>query len=148
MKDSERMIVSAWTDGEVELPWSSLVSAKVEQNPEWSETARQHNRVKQLLVNDGEPDWTAAQSRVWDHLAAQNPVRPFVAHLPWSWISVAAAALLVVAAGGGYWFGRVSVVKTGPQMAELKVHVPQQLELKLSGDGQLIMASTLQGAGP
>ena len=142
MKESERMVISAYLDGEVEAPWKSQVESRLAEDPEWAAEAATQNRLRIALSGSPEPDFTEAISRVRSR--ASGPV--VIKSLPLGWLSVAAAALLVLAAGGGYLWGRSS--GTAPaDVAEIQVQVPSQIELKLSGEGQLFMASTLKGNG-
>lgn len=146
MKDIERMVISAHRDGEVEAPWRDQVARKIAGDPAWAAEAAAQDRLGEALAASPEPDFTGAQARVWEALSTRTP-RP-TPRLPLVWLSAAAAALVVLAASGGYWWGRSSVI-TGPaEVAELQVQIPKQLELKLSGEGQLLMASTLQGNRP
>lgn len=149
MKDIERMVVSAYVDGEVEAPWKEKVEAKIASDPQWAAEAERHRRVKALLAADAERD-AAAEGHanilalVKTRLdAASAPQSPRVSRLS-VWLSAAAAVLLVLAAGGGFWLGRQA---PSAGVAEIQVQVPKQLPLKLSGEGQLLMASTLQGIG-
>lgn len=152
MKDIERMLVSAHEDGEVASPWKEQIQSRIGDDPAWASEAAVHRSVKAALARDPEPDFSAARSRVAVRLrertgsgSARHPQRI----LPMAWVSVAAAALLLVAAGGGFWLGRQSTVPGGAApLAELQVQVPHQLELKLTGEGQLLMASTLERADP
>lgn len=146
MKDMERMVISAYRDGEVEAPWKDQVARKIDADPAWAAEADAQERLRQVLASAPEPDFTDAQARVQRAVAgltSRSEPRP----LPLTWLSVA-AALLVLAASGGYWWGRSSAVSGPVDVAELQVQVPKQLELKLSGEGQLLMASTLEGNRP
>lgn len=142
MNDRERMVISAYHDGEVEAPWKSQVESKIAHDPDWAAEANLQARVRATLTAAPEPDFSEALVRVRSRIGT-SPSSPPMRSLPMAWLSVA-AALLVLAASGGYWWGRASV--SGPvEVAELQVQVPKQLELKLSGEGQLLMASTLEG---
>lgn len=148
MKDIERMVVSAHEDGEVESPWKERVAQRVVQDPEWAAEARVHQGVKKALAASPEPDWSEASQRIRDRVLRGAPVtkRP----LPLGWLSVAAAAAaaLILAVGGGYWAGRQAAPGTSASdVAELQVQVPKSMGLQLSGEGQLLMASTLQRTG-
>ncbi len=145
MKDNERMLVSAHEDGEVQSPWKEQIEARVAQNADWAAESLRHRRVKALLAADPEPKLTLSKERLQAALRGVAPRRE-PARLPLAWLSVAAAALVLLASGAGYWFG--SQASTPAQVSELQVQVPSQIELKLSGEGQLLMASTLQGNGP
>jgi anti-sigma factor RsiW len=145
VKDNERMLVSAHEDGEVETPWKEQIEARLGQKADWADEAQRHRRVKALLAADPEPDFTSAKERIRASLRGVVPRRE-QARLPLAWASVAAAALVLLASGAGYWFG--SQASAPAQVSELQVQVPHQIELKLSGEGQLLMASTLQGSGP
>ena len=149
MKDIERMVVSAREDGEVGPPWNDQVLRKIAEDPGWAGEAELHRRVKSTLAAAPVPDFSEAQTRVWDRLQAQLPRKNHSSHGSFVWGALAAAALLVLATGTGYWFGRLAPGSgaQGNDVAELQVQVPKQLELKLSGEGQLMMASTLQGNG-
>lgn len=148
MKDIERMVVSAHEDGEVESPWKEKVEQRLASDPAWAAEARLHRDLKQKMSSSPEPDWTEASARVKARVL-QSPKRSRLKTTPWAWASVAAAALLVLAAGGGYWAGRVAVPSSAPSdLAELQVQVPKSMGLKLSGEGQLLMASTLQRTTP
>lgn len=143
MKDIERMVISAYGDGEVEAPWKQQVERKILEDPAWAAEAALQNRLHEVLAGAPEPDFAEAGERVFRRVAGSS--RPVARLLPspMAWIPVA-AALLVLAASGGYWWGRSSA--DGPvEVAELQVQVPKQLELQLSGEGQLLMASTLEG---
>ena len=142
MKDIERMVVSAHEDGEVESPWKERVAEKIAADPAWAAEAGRHRAVKAALSADAEPDFSASLTRVMARLEAGPVPAPVRASRLPVWISVAAAALLVLAAGGGFWLGRQT---PSGGVAEIQVQVPKQLPLKLSGEGQLLMASTLQG---
>ena len=143
MKDIERMVLSAHTDGEVEAPWKDQVTRKIVEDPAWAAEASLQAKLRAVLAASPEPDFSEALARVRAKVEAGSRHRTRT--LPLAWFSVAAAALLVLAAGGGYLWGRQSAA-TGPaEVSELQVQVPRQLELKLSGEGQLIPASTLQG---
>jgi hypothetical protein len=143
VKDIERMVISAHEDGEVESPWKEKVAQKLGSDAEWSAEAEMHRRVKTALARDAEPDFSEALARVKAKLEGAS-VRPRVSRLP-VLLTAAAAALLVLAAGGGFWLGRQG---SPSGVAEITVQVPKQLPLKLSGEGQLLMASTLQGNRP
>lgn len=143
MKDIERMVISAHEDGEVESPWKEKVADRLASDAEWSAEAELHRRVKTALARDAEPDFSEALARVKAKLEGAS-VRPRVSRLP-VLLTAAAAALLVLAAGGGFWLGRQG---SSSSVAEITVQVPKQLPLKLSGEGQLLMASTLQGNRP
>ena len=150
MKDIERMVISAHEDGEVEAPWADQVARRIAEDPAWAGEAQIHRQVKAALAASPEPDFTAARERVLARIPAAQPraTRSF----PVAWVSVAAAALLVVAAGSGYWLGRLSQSSAPGQtqaaeVSELQVQIPHAQGLKLSGEGQLLMASTLQGPG-
>ena len=147
MKDIERMVVSAHEDGEVESPWKEQVQVRVAADAEWAAEAALHRGIKAALALSPEPDFSEARARVGAKLQGLSHRRPWSRPLPLAWVSVAAAALLVVAAGTGYWVGRQSSTSAA-QVSELQVQVPRQLELKLSGEGQLLMASTLEGSRP
>jgi len=144
VKDIERMLVSAHEDGEVESPWKQRLEKRLADDPVWAAEAALHRRVKAALAADQEPDWTLARGRVKDALAARHALPPVTRRAHLTWISVAAAALLVLAAGGGFWLGRQSAPTGAPDVAEVQVQVPKAMGLKLSGEGQLLMASTLQ----
>jgi len=144
VKDIERMVVSAYEDGEVEFPWSDRVLKKMEENPEWVAEAQSHRRIKAALASSPEPDFSEVRQRVKARIEAHLPRRRRLT-LPPVWMSVAAAAALVLVAGGGFWVGRQTVATPPSAVAELQVQVPKTLGLKLSGEGQLLMASTLQG---
>jgi len=146
VKDSERMVISAYLDGEVEAPWKDEVARKISQDPVWAAEAAAQSRLRDLVLSAPEPDFREERIRVFERLEGLSP-RPEV-RLPLVWLSVAAAALVVMAAGGGFWWGRSSVTPGAVDVAELQVQVPKQLELKLSGEGQLLMASTLEGTRP
>ena len=148
MKDIERMVVSAHADGEVESPWKEQVARKIGEDPDWAAEAAVHNRVKTALASAPEPNSTPSLDRVWTRLEQLKPRKHEVVHGSFLWVGVAAAALLVIATGTGYWLGRQAPGQSGPgsEVAELQVQVPKDLGLKLSGEGQLIMASTLQGS--
>jgi anti-sigma factor RsiW len=143
VKDIERMVISAHEDGEVESPWKEKVAEKLASDAEWAAEADRHRRVKTALARDAEPDFAASLERVKARLEGTS-VRKRVLRLP-ALLTAAAAALLVLAAGGGFWLGRQAPTAA---VAEISVQVPKQLPLKLSGEGQLIMASTLQGIRP
>jgi len=145
VKEIERMLVSAHVDGEVESPWKERIEQKLVQDPSWSAEAEKILRLKAALASAPEPDFTQAQERVSRIVQARAPRVVTLRRLPLVWMS-AAAALLVLAAGTGYWLGSRNTAAATPQISELQVQVPRQLELKLSGEGQLIMASTLQGS--
>ena len=145
MKDIERMVVSAHEDGEVESPWKQRVEKRLADDAEWAAEAALHQLVKAKLASSPEPDFAGAQARVGAKLRSLTDALPHSRSLPLAWVSVAAAALLIVSAGTGYWLGRQSSA-VGVQVSELQVKVPKQLELKLSGEGQLLMASTLEGS--
>lgn len=147
MKDHERMIVSAHLDHEVEAPWRDEVDRRIAGDPGWAAEAERHRAVKAALAADPEPDFRAAQARVADRLA-HTPVAPKVTSYSWVSIGAAAAALLLLAAGAGFWMGRQSAGNAPSALAELQVKVPQQLELKLTGEGQLLMASTTERTAP
>jgi len=144
VKDVERMLVSAHEDGEVESPWKQQLERRLADDPAWADEALVHRRVKATLAAAPEPDWSQARARVLAAVVAPQVARSGGRLVPLSWISVAAAALLVLAAGGGYWLGRQSSPIAAPDVAELQVQVPKAMGLKLSGEGQLLMASTLQ----
>jgi len=144
VKDIERMLVSAHEDGEVESPWKQQLERRLAEDPVWEAEAALHRRVKAALASAPEPDWSQARDRVREALAAPRAPRTGGRLVPLSWISVAAAALLLVVGGGGYWLGRQSAPTAAPDVAELQVQVPKAMGLKLSGEGQLLMASTLQ----
>ena len=145
MKDIERTLISAFADSEVESPWKEKVLLRLAEDTDWAAEAQMHHRVKALLASSTEPDWTEAQSRVKARIEARLP-KSASRQLPMAWLSVAAAALLVLAAGGGFWLGRTTVPSTATNdIAEIQVQVPKAMGLKLSGEGQLLMASTLQG---
>jgi anti-sigma factor RsiW len=145
MKDVERMVISAYEDGEVGAPWAQQVEQRIASDSAWAEEAQSHRRVKSALAADPDPDFAGAQARVAARLAEKTSGRPASRSLPLLWTSVAAAALLMVFAGAGFWLGRQSVPTSGAgAVAELQVQVPKQLELKLTGEGQLLMASTLE----
>jgi anti-sigma factor RsiW len=151
VKDIERMVISAHEDGEVEAPWKDEVARRIAEDTSWAAEAALHRRVKAALAASPEPDFAAARERILARIpAASEPqiTRAF----PVAWVSVAAAALLVVAAGSGYWLGRISQPTSGGQaqaaeVSEIQIQVPHAQGLKLSGEGQLLMASTLQGPG-
>jgi hypothetical protein len=143
VKDIERMVISAHEDGEVESPWKEKVAQKLGSDAEWSAEAELHRRVKTALARDAEPDFSESLERVKKRLESTS-VRPRVSRLPLL-LTAAAAALLMLAAGGGFWLGRQA---PAAGVAEISVQVPKQLPLKLSGEGQLLMASTLQGKRP
>ncbi len=140
MKDIERMVISAHEDGEVESPWKEKVADKLASDAEWAAEADRHRRVKTALARDAEPDFSSSLDKVRSRLEGTSVTRR-VNRLP-ILLTAAAAALLMLAAGGGFWLGR-----QGPSggVAEITVQVPKQLPLKLSGEGQLLMASTVQG---
>lgn len=142
MKDIERMVVSAHEDSEVQAPWNQKILAKIAADPEWAAESERHRRVKAVLASDIEPDFAASLERVKTRLEA-GPKRVRISRLPML-LTAAAAALLVLAAGGGFWLGRQAPASG---VAEIQVQVPKQLPLKLSGEGQLLMASTVQGIG-
>jgi len=148
VKDIERMVISAYTDGEVETPWKEQVERKILENPDWAAEAALQERLSARLNGSPEPDFSEAQARILGRITESgrsgSPSRSFAT----PWISVAAAALLILAASGGYWWGRQSTSVAPAEVSELQVQVPSQLELKLSGEGQLLMASTLQGNRP
>ncbi len=146
MKDIERMLVSAHEDGEVESPWTDRITQKLAEDAGWSEEASLHRRVKAALASAPEPDFSEALARVKAKLHDLAPRTTLPPRFSVAWLSVAAAVLLVAAAGTGYWLGSQSSSTAPTQVSELQVQVPRQLELKLSGEGQLIMASTLQGS--
>jgi hypothetical protein len=146
VKDIERMLVSAHEDEEVESPWKEQIVRRLVDQADWLAEAEIHRKVKTLLASSPEPDFSEARKRVGANLLVL-PVRSFLPpRVPVVWLSAAAAALLVLAAGTGYWLGSQSSASAPVQVSELQVQVPRQLELKLSGEGQLIMASTLQGS--
>jgi anti-sigma factor RsiW len=144
VKDIERMLVSAYEDGEVESPWKEQIERRLKEDSGWSAEADLHLRVKNALAASPEPDFSEAKARVGARLRALSTRTALSPRLPLVWISVAAAALLVVAGGTGYWLGSQSSATSPVRVSELQVQVPRQLELKLSGEGQLLMASTLQ----
>lgn len=144
MKDIERMVVSAYEDGEVEAPWKDRVEQRLVSDPLWAQEASLHRAVKASLARSPEPDFGPSLRRVASRLEARLDADR-THRFPLPWLSVAAAALLVVAAGGGFWLGRQTQAST-LELAELKVQVPDQLELQLNGEGQLLMASTLERA--
>jgi anti-sigma factor RsiW len=144
MNERERMVVSAHLDGEVEAPWKDQVEQRIASDPTWSVEAALQARVKAVLAAAPEPDFSAAQARVHEALT-RSRVGTAPRPLPLSWLSVAAAALVVLAGAGGYLWGRASVPSAPAELAELQVQVPKQLELQLSGEGQIMMASTLEG---
>jgi anti-sigma factor RsiW len=143
VKDIERMVISAYRDGEVEAPWREQVARKIAQEDDWAAEAAAQDRLGAALRASPEPDFTAARARVFAKVSGLSS-RTESRRLPLAWLSVAAAGLLVLAAGGGYWWGR-STGSAPVEVSELQVQVPKQLELKLSGEGQLLMASTLEG---
>lgn len=143
MKTSERLIVSAHVDGEVEAPWTERVQDRLDHDPAWAGEAARHRAVRSALAAAPEPDWTAANARVRDALERHRTVPSPGPRFPLVWTLAAAAALVVVATGTGFWLGRQSAVGAASEVAELQVQVPKNLGLKLSGEGQLIMASTL-----
>lgn len=145
MKDIERMVVSAYEDGEVESPWRDRVEQRLASDPLWAQESSLHRAVKAALTRSPEPDFGPSLQKVADRLEARLGSGPTVQRFPLAWLSVAAAALLVVAAGGGFWLGRQTQASS-LDIAELKVQVPDQLELQLNGEGQLLMASTLERA--
>ena len=145
MKDIERMLVSAHLDGEVESPWKERIEQKLAEDSSWASEAESQLRLRAALLSSPEPDFSQAQERVGVLLRSLPSRTSMTSRLPLALLSVAAAALLVLAAGTGYWLGTKSSVPGSVQVSELQVQVPRQLELKLSGEGQLIMASTLQG---
>jgi len=147
VKDSERMVISAYLDGEVEAPWKAEVARKIAHDPAWAAEAAAQTRLRQVVLAAPEPDFLGERTRVFERLEGISP-RPEAQRLPLVWLSVAAAALVVMAASGGFWWGRSSVTAGAVEVAELQVQVPKQLELKLSGEGQLLMASTLEGTRP
>lgn len=143
MKDIERMLVSAHEDGEVESPWKKRLETRLAEDPVWAAEAALHRRVKAVLAAAPEPDWAPARERIREALAVHSALPPVRRTTHLTWISVA-AALLVLAAGGGFWLGRQSAPNAAPDVAEVQVQVPKAMGLKLSGEGQLLMASTLQ----
>lgn len=145
MKDIERMVVSAYEDGEVESPWKDRVEQRLASDPEWAREAALHRGVKTALGRSPEPDWGPSIRKVADRIEARLGARHRAQRVPLPWLSLAAAALLVVAAGGGFWLGR-QTQSSALDVAELQVQVPDQLELQLNGEGQLLMASTLERA--
>jgi anti-sigma factor RsiW len=148
VKDIERMVVSAHVDGEVESPWKEQIEQRLASDPAWAAEAELHRGVKAALLSSPEPDWTVAQARIKSRSMAGAASRSSFRSLPLAWVSVAAAALLVFAVGSGYWLGRQSVSANEPtEVAEIQVQVPKALGLQLSGEGQLIPASTLQRTG-
>jgi anti-sigma factor RsiW len=150
MNNAERMVISAYEDDEVESPWKAQVEQRLASDPRWAAEAEAIQRLKAALAADPEPDFATARARVTERLAARpgavapTPIRP----LSWAWVSVAAAALLLVASGTGFWLGRQSLAPASSQVAELQVQVPKTLQLQLSGEGQLLMASTLERTNP
>jgi len=143
MKDIERMVISAYEDGEVDAPWNQRIARRLAEDADWATEADGHRKIKAALAASPEPDFSEARRRVKARIEAGLPLRTRT--LPLAWISVAAAAVLVLAGGGGFWLGRQTVPAAPSAVAELQVQVPKTLGLKLSGEGQLLMASTLQG---
>jgi len=144
VKDIERTLISAYLDAEVESPWKEKVARRLTEDPVWAAEAQWHLRVKASLASSPEPDWSEVQTRVKARMESRGS--PTTSRsLPLAWLSVAAAALLVLAAGGGFWLGRSVSAPGTADVAEIQVQVPKAMGLKLSGEGQLLMASTLQG---
>jgi len=121
------------------------VKQRLASDPQWAQEAALHQAVKSALARSPEPDFGPSLQKVADRLEAKIALGRKVQRLPMGWLSVAAAALLVVAAGGGFLLGRQTQASS-LDIAELKVQVPEQLELQLNGEGQLLMASTLERA--
>lgn len=148
MKDIERALVSAYADGEVEAPWNEKVKAKIETDPDWARELELHRSVKAALAADREPDWATALVPPLAKSPAGIEKKRWAFAPPLAWASVVAAALLFVAGSAGFWLGRQSSPSTPTSLAELKVQVPQQLQLQMSGEGQVMMASTLDRVEP
>lgn len=146
MKDIERMLVSAYEDGEVESPWKEQIFRRLAEDPAWSAEAEVHQTVKAALVAAVEPDFSENLRRIESNVLSGASPKTSTPRFPSAWISLAAAALLSLAVGTGYWLGSQNSSSAPAQVSELQVQVPRQLELKLSGEGQLLMASTLQGS--
>ncbi len=146
MKVIEKMIVSAYEDGEVQSPWKEQVARRILEEEGWAAEAEHHRQLKSLIHAAPEPDFTEQRARVLSRIKAGSGQLRASKGLSIAWFSVA-AALLVLALGGGFLWGRQSAASTASEVAELQVQVPLQLELKLSGEGQLLMASTLEGIG-
>ena len=152
-----KMLISAHVDDEVEAPWKSRLDELLTENPEWGAEAQLHRKVKQILLQEEVPGIEASQQAVWSRLQAALPsvkassVPAFPLRrmgLP-TWLAYpAAAAVLALVLGAGFWLGARSTSSTGQDVAELQVQVPAEYHLQLSGDGQLLKVSTLEGGAP
>ncbi len=144
-----KMLISAHIDHEVEAPWATRVDELIRQDQELQAEAQLHRDVKQKLKDAPWPDLEQSQASVWSRLQALAPREPVVgsvAILPW-WSYPAAVAVLALALGSGFWLG-THTTPAGETLAELKVQVPGQYSLQLSGDGQLLKVSTMEGGAP
>ena len=144
-----KMLISAHIDHEVEAPWATRIGELIRQDQELEAEAQLHRDVKQTLKDAPWPDLEQSQASVWSRLQALAPretVVGSVAILPW-WSYPAAVAVLALALGSGFWLG-IHTAPAGETLAELKVQVPGQYSLQLSGDGQLLKVSTMEGGAP
>lgn len=144
MNDRERMVISAHLDAEVEAPWKDKIEEKIARDPAWNAEADVQIRVRAALAAAPEPDFSEARERIKARVLSHLSPDHRTPRMSLTWITAAAAALVVLAASGGYWWGRQEA-SFPAEVSEIEVQVPRQLELKLSGEGQLMMASTLEG---
>jgi hypothetical protein len=145
---NSKMLVSAHMDKEVEAPWDAQVEQLITSNPSWAEQAAVHRGVKEVLARDKQPDPGPSQALVWSRLRAVQAAPKVLRTPAVSWWSLpAAAAVLALVLGAGYWMGSHNA-GTGTNLAELEVQVPTQFHLQLSGEGQLLKVSTMEGGTP
>ncbi|GEM_PF-6901279 len=144
-----KMLISAHVDHEVEEPWATRVDELIRQDREMEAEAQLHHKVKHQLAEAPWPAIEDSQIAVWSRLQALAPREALVkptTFLPW-WSYPAVAAVLAFVLGSGFWLGTHSA-PASQNLAELKVQVPGQYSLQLSGDGQLLKVSTMEGGAP
>ncbi|MEI8095041.1 MAG: hypothetical protein WCG80_12580 [Spirochaetales bacterium] len=143
-----KMLISAHVDHEVEAPWKDRLEELLETHPEWREEEALHRKVKNALAAAEVSGEAQSQAAVWSRLQASlSP--PEAVRSPFVWWSYpAAAAVLALVLGAGFWLGSHSAPVAGASVAEIQVEVPGGFNLQLSGEGQLLKVSTLQGGAP
>ncbi|NNM53356.1 MAG: hypothetical protein HKM05_01355 [Spirochaetales bacterium] len=141
---TDRFLISAHVDHEVEPPWDQVVEQKIATDPQWKEEWERQKSIHEKLAQLADPEsLEKARELVRLRLDALRSAPRSSRHFDLNWVGLAAAAAVfgLVVGGFGFWLGRQA---TGASVAEVHVHLPSGYTVPLNGNSQLIKMTSFE----
>ena len=142
---SDRFLISAHVDHEVEPPWDQVVEQKIASDPQWKEEWERQKSIHEKLVQLADPEsLEKARNAVRLRLEALQATPRVTRNSDIKWVGLAAAAAVfgIMVGGVGFWLGRQT---TAASVAEVHVQLPSGYNVPLTGSSQLIKMTSFEG---